>query len=212
MTTLRVPFYLVANKKLGDNIVASLAKAMMELRRDLLGEYPIFAQIGAPSLEKDAHIPIHPGAALYFNGEQQTFLDRYADKLFYLVMLLGLMASMLAATWKFMTRDADPSRDHLLMGLNELAGRVQAAGTELELMEAERCIDEILELELERYMGVSSIVVGNLRHSCFSPWYREAARGVVKQRYRLVPQSREGDRGGRLSPFATAPARGGDAA
>ena len=37
-TTLRVPFYLVANKKLGDTIVASLAKARMEMRRDLPGE------------------------------------------------------------------------------------------------------------------------------------------------------------------------------
>jgi hypothetical protein len=33
--------------------------------------------------EKDAQIPIHTGAATYFNSEQQSFLDKYANKLFY---------------------------------------------------------------------------------------------------------------------------------
>jgi TRAP transporter TAXI family solute receptor len=96
MTTLRVPFYLVANKRLGDGMVASLARTMIEVRRDLLGEHPLFSQISAPSDDKDAQIPIHPGAHTYFDGEQQSFLDKYADKLFYLTMLLGFAASMLA--------------------------------------------------------------------------------------------------------------------
>jgi hypothetical protein len=115
LTTLRVPLYLVANKNLGDDVIAALAKTMMEVRRDLLGEYPILAQISAPSTDKDAFVPVHPGAAAYFNGEQQSFLDKYADKLFYASMLLGFAASMLAAAWKFMTKGSRDPRESPLI-------------------------------------------------------------------------------------------------
>jgi TRAP-type uncharacterized transport system substrate-binding protein len=150
LTTLRVPLYLVANKKLGDSVAAALAKAMMEVRRDLLGEYPLLAQISAPSTDKDAFIPIHPGAAAYFNGEQQSFLDKYADKLFYLSMLLGFAASMMAAAWKFMTRDSS-AQERPLMRLYALMDKIGAANNEAELVDAERDIDEILKRELEKH-------------------------------------------------------------
>ena len=52
LTTLRVPFYLVANKKLADGVVAALAKTIMEVRRDLVGEYPLVAQASAPSARR----------------------------------------------------------------------------------------------------------------------------------------------------------------
>ena len=38
MKTLHVPFYLVANKTLSDDVVGALAKAIMDARRDLIGE------------------------------------------------------------------------------------------------------------------------------------------------------------------------------
>jgi len=153
MSTLRVPFYLVANKKLDNTVVASLAKTMMEVRRDLLGEDPLFAQISTPSADKDALIPIHSGAAAYFDGEQQSFLDKYADKLFYLTMLLGFVASMLAAAWKFMTKGENAAEDDPLAHLNALADQIKVATSEAELSDIERDIDEILRIELEKHSG-----------------------------------------------------------
>ena len=151
LTTLRVPFYLVANKKLSDSAVAALAQTMMEVPRDLVGEYPLLAQISAPSSDKDATIPIHPGAATYFSGEQQSFLDKYADKLFYLFMLLGFFISMLAAAWKFMTKDAGGAEDAPLTHLTRLMDQIRTTNSEAELANAERDIDEILKTQLERY-------------------------------------------------------------
>ena len=116
LTTLRVPLYLVANKKLSSTVVTALAKAIMDVRRDLVGEYPLLAQIAPASADKDAYIPIHPGAAAYFDGEEQSSLDKYADKLFYLSMLLGFLASALAAAWKSMTRDASVAADRPCYG------------------------------------------------------------------------------------------------
>jgi TRAP-type uncharacterized transport system substrate-binding protein len=43
LTTLRVSFYLVASKKLDNDLVSDLTEALMKARGDLLGELPILA-------------------------------------------------------------------------------------------------------------------------------------------------------------------------
>jgi TRAP-type uncharacterized transport system substrate-binding protein len=54
LTTLRVSFYLVARKTLDNDLVTDLAQALMNARRDLLGELPILAQVTAPDTDADA--------------------------------------------------------------------------------------------------------------------------------------------------------------
>src|SRR4029079_18654497 len=48
LTTLRLPLYLVAQKKLSDDVVGSLTKAIFDVRRDLTSEFPVLAQIAKP--------------------------------------------------------------------------------------------------------------------------------------------------------------------
>ena len=101
LTTLRVPFYLVANKKLEDDDIADLTRAIMEARREPLAEYPLLAQIAAPSTDKDAYIPIHPGAASFYDGSQKSFFDKYGDALYAIPILLGMLAWLTTAIWNF---------------------------------------------------------------------------------------------------------------
>ena len=82
LTTLRVPYYLVADRKLDDDTTGAVTKAVMETRRDLMTEYPLLAQISAPSTEKDAFIPIHPGAAAYLDGSTKNVFEKYGDHSF----------------------------------------------------------------------------------------------------------------------------------
>ncbi|MGB6935275.1 MAG: TAXI family TRAP transporter solute-binding subunit, partial [Xanthobacteraceae bacterium] len=77
LTTLRTSLYLVANKKISNDLVATLTQTIMRVRRELLVEQPIFAQIAAPSTDTDAYLPLHPGAAAFYNGTQQSFMDEY---------------------------------------------------------------------------------------------------------------------------------------
>jgi len=151
MTTLRVPIYLVANKRLDDGDMADLAKVMMESRRDLVGEFPILAQITAPNTDKDAYIPVHPGAAAYFDGDQKDFFDRYSNALYYGPMLLGAVASLLAAAWKFVGTGANGKRGNPLEPMRALARRVRTARSENELAAIEEEIDTIFEAELTRW-------------------------------------------------------------
>lgn len=151
LTTLRIPFYLVASKKLSDSVVTALTKGIMEARRDLLTDYPALAQISAASTDKDAFIPIHPGAETYFEGEQQTVVEKYGDQFFYVSMALGTLASVLAAVWKFMMKGEEPPEVRPLTRLYALTELIGEAGAEPGLAVIERQIDEILKKELERY-------------------------------------------------------------
>ena len=77
LTTLKVSFYVVAKKQLDNDEVTDLTEALMNARRDLLGELPMLAQMTAPSTDSDAYLSLHPGAAAFYNGTQQTFLDKW---------------------------------------------------------------------------------------------------------------------------------------
>jgi TRAP transporter TAXI family solute receptor len=151
LTTLRVPLYLAANKKLSDDIVGELAKTIMDSRGDLLAEIPLLAQIAAPSTDKDAFIPIHPGAAAFFDGTQQTFFEKYSDALYYGPMALGGLASLLAAIWKFVGFGGNARAASPLDPLYALAGRIRAAESESELAAVEEDLDTILKAELTKY-------------------------------------------------------------
>ena len=153
LTTLRVPFYLVAKKTLSDDVVASLTQSIMETRRDLIGEFPVLKQISAPNTDKDDDKDtfIHPGAAAYFDGTQKSFLDKYGDQFMYGSMVLGSLASIFAAAWKFMTKKEDGPESLPLMRLYAFKDQLSKAGSEAELAEAEQRVDEIFKSELEKH-------------------------------------------------------------
>src|SRR3984885_7616648 len=102
LTTLRTSLYLVAQKKLGTDLVTTLTQTIMSARRALMREQPIFAQITSPSTDQDAYLPLHPGAAAVYNSTQQSFMDEYGNWIYLTPMVLGGFATALAAAWKFL--------------------------------------------------------------------------------------------------------------
>jgi TRAP transporter TAXI family solute receptor len=150
LTTLRMPFYLVANKKVSDDVAGALVKAVFDARRELSKDHPLLAQIAEPDKDKDAFIPIHHGASQYFEDEQKSFFDKYGDQLFYGSMLLGMLTSLLAGVWRYMLKDDPEPQERPLSRLFALMDRVREARDETELASAEQEIDEILKLQLEQ--------------------------------------------------------------
>jgi hypothetical protein len=150
VTTLRVGFYLVANKHLSPTLVAELAKKLMSVRRDLIGEQPLLAGIAAPDTDSDAYIAIHPGAAAFYNGTEESFVDRYSNAIYLTPMVLGALASAFAAAWRFLgVRPLDPSQT-TLDALCGLPGRVRKTDDEAELAAIEEEVDAILRNQLAR--------------------------------------------------------------
>jgi TRAP transporter TAXI family solute receptor len=151
MMTLRVPIYLVANKALAADKVTELTGAIMEVRRDLLSAFPILGQISAPDTDKDAFLPVHPGAAAYFNGNEPTFFDRYGDAIFYGSLLLGTLTSLVAAAWRFMGFRQIAGGHGPLEALYALADHIREATSLSDLLQVEEEIDAILKIELLKH-------------------------------------------------------------
>ena len=95
--------------------------------------------------QKPGFIPIHAGAAAYFDGDQKTFFDKYGDQIFYGSMLLGTLTSIFAAAWKFMTKNSDDPAEHPLRRLHGLIDQISKAGSDTELDAVERSIDDVLK-------------------------------------------------------------------
>jgi hypothetical protein len=150
LTTFRVPFYLAANRKLNADSVTELTRAIMSVRRELVSEYPGLAQMSAPETDKDAYIPIHPGAAAYYDDTQKDFFDKYGNLLFYGPMALGAIGSGLVAAWQFLGIGGGGQSGTSLDPLYALARRVREAKDEAELAEVEDEIDNIIKAELIR--------------------------------------------------------------
>jgi hypothetical protein len=147
VTTLRASLYLVANKKLSSDLITTLTQTIMSVRRDLLGEQPIFAQITAPSTDQDAYLPLHPGAAAVYNSTTQSFMDEYGNWIYLTPMALGGAATLLAAAWKFLRIGGPATPQGPLDSLYALARRIRKADTEAELLDIEEEIDNILKAE-----------------------------------------------------------------
>jgi TRAP-type uncharacterized transport system substrate-binding protein len=146
VTTLRASLYLVAQKKLGSDLVTTLTQTLMSVRRDLMREQPIFAQITSPSTDQDAYLPLHPGAAAVYNGTQQSFMDEYGNWIYLTPMILGGAATVFAAAWKFLGL-GNPVSEGPLDSLYALGRRIRNAGTEAELSDIEEEIDDILKAQ-----------------------------------------------------------------
>jgi len=147
VTTLRTSFYLVAQKKLDSDLVTDLTESLMNARRDLLPEYPLLGQITTPDTDASAYIPLHPGAAAFYNGTQESFLDKWGNIIFLAPMIAGALASILAAAWKFLRAGGPQTPEQALDTLYALGRRIRICGSAAELDEIEQDIDRVLQAQ-----------------------------------------------------------------
>ena len=147
VTTLRTSLYLVSKKSLDSDLATNLTQTIMKVRRELLRENPLFAQITAPNTDADAYLPVHPGAAAFYNGTQQSFIDEYSNYIYLGPMMLGGIASVLAAAWKFLGIGQPEVKEGPLDTLYALARRIRSVNSETELSSIEEEIDNILRAE-----------------------------------------------------------------
>lgn len=120
----------------------------MIAKRDLEIEQPALAQIAAPELDSAAYIPVHPGAAEYYNNTQRDWLDKYANWIFLLPIVFGIGATTFAATWKFLEYENDRFQETLMAANYHLPKKIRSAASETELQQIEDEIDSLLHTHL----------------------------------------------------------------
>jgi len=147
LTTLRVGSYLVANKKLDADVITTLTQALISARNDLVRDQPLLAGIAAPDTDPDAYIAVHPGAAAYYNGTQQSFMDKYSNWIYLTPMVLGALASIFAAAWRFLGIErTDP--EAAMKTLFALPRRIREVQSDAELTAIESEVDAALDTEM----------------------------------------------------------------
>jgi hypothetical protein len=153
VTSLRVGYYLVANRHLNPNVIADLTKKIVAVRRDLVGEQPLLSGIAAPDTDAGAYLPVHPGAAAYYNGTQQSFMDRYGNAIYLTPMALGGLASIFAAAWRFLGVRSTQGVPTTLDALCDLPAKIRATHDDDELIEIENEIDALVRAQLVQSVG-----------------------------------------------------------
>ena len=123
----------------------------MKARRDLLAEMPILAQSSEPDTGKDAYLPLHPGAAAFYDGSRLGFLDKWGNAIFLAPMIAGGLVSILAYAWKFLRAgNVSLPAEVALDALYALGPRIRASDREADLDEIEREIDRVLRAQRAR--------------------------------------------------------------
>jgi len=139
ITTLFVAHLLVAKSSVQEDKIAALTRLLFDARVPLQNEFPTARLIEAASTDKDAAVPVHPGAAAYYDSSEKTFMERYSDALFYGPMLLSLVGTAGLAAYRYLSRDDSFALSERLLRLkNVAAGAAQA-----------QHLDELAALEKE---------------------------------------------------------------
>jgi TRAP transporter TAXI family solute receptor len=142
--TISFAHHIVARKGLSESTVATFTRQLFAIRQTLLSEFPLAAKIETPDTDKDAAIPVHPGAAAYVDGEEKTFLDRYSDFIWWGLMGLSAMGSAGAWFAGYLKKDERSNNSSLRDRLLDMlaAARHSDSTEELDQMQAEA--DDIL--------------------------------------------------------------------
>ena len=137
--TISFSHHIVARKSLPESTVAAFTRQLFAVRQAVMVEFPLAAKIETPDTDKDAAIPVHPGAAAFVDGEEKTFLDRYSDFIWWGLMGLSAMGSAGAWFAGYLKKDERNTnstlRDRLLDMLE--AARHSDSAEELDQMQAE---------------------------------------------------------------------------
>src|SRR5690242_10564837 len=149
--TVSINHLIIAPRTLSDTKVGAFARQVVNVRQQLARELPNAPKIEKPDTDKDAALPAHEGAAAYFDGNERTFLERYTDYIWGVILVLsglGSAGAWLQHYWKRDEREAyETHRDSLF----ELISRARQAESPeaLEAMQAEA--DNVLREALDCY-------------------------------------------------------------
>jgi hypothetical protein len=127
-----------------DATVGAVTRLLLSKRLSIAANAPVASRMEAPPTDRDAALPVHPGAAAWLDGEEETFLEKYSDFFYIGAMVLSVLASGAAALASRMTPDPHSRIDDLLARLMVMLGEARRATAESDLDALEEETDSIL--------------------------------------------------------------------
>jgi TRAP transporter TAXI family solute receptor len=142
--TISFAHHIVARRGLSESTVAAFTRQLFAIRQTVMAEFPLAAKIETPDTDKDAVIPVHPGAAAYVDGEEKTFLDRYSDFIWWGLMGLSAMGSAGAWFAGYLKKDERSNNSSLRGRLLDMLGAARHSDSIEELDQMQTEADGIL--------------------------------------------------------------------
>lgn len=142
--TISFSHHIVARKNLSEITVAAFTRQLFAIRQTVMTEFPLAAKIETPDTDKDAFIPVHPGAAAFVDGEEKTFLDRYSDYIWWGLMALSAMGSVGAWFAGYLRKDERNNNSSLRERLLEMIAVARRTDSLEELDQMQSEADNIL--------------------------------------------------------------------
>lgn len=147
--TVSVNHLIIAPRSLSDMKVSAFARQTFNVRQQLARELPNAPKIEKPDTDKDAALPAHEGAAAYFDGTERTFLERYTDYIWGVILVLsglGSAGAWLRHYWSSDEREAyETHRDDLL----DLISKARQAASPEALSAMQSQADDVLREALD---------------------------------------------------------------
>ncbi len=177
--TVGLSHLIVARKSISEATATTLTRQLFADRQALLRELPGIATLEKPDTDKDASVPVHPGAAAYIDGTERTFVEKYSDYFWGALLVFSGVGSAGASFRAFFRRD---EKAHHTMLRDRLLDLIAQARSERSVEEVERIegeADEILRDTLACYED-GAIEEGQL-----------TAFGLVLEQFRHVAAERK---------------------
>ncbi|HEY5129172.1 MAG TPA: TAXI family TRAP transporter solute-binding subunit [Bradyrhizobium sp.] len=149
--TIGFSHHIVARKGLAESTVAAFTRQLFAIRQSVMTEFPLAAKIETPDTDKDAVIPVHPGAAAFVDGEEKTFLDRYSDYIWWGLMALSAIGSAGAWFAGYLKKDERSNNSSLRERLLEMIAAARRSDSTEELDQMQTEADDILRDTLHCY-------------------------------------------------------------
>ena len=143
--TLGVSVRLMAANTMKDSLAGGVTRLLFSNRPSIAQVAPLANQFEAPSTDRGAAIPVHPGAAAYLDDEEETFFDRYSDGIYIGAMILSVLGSAAAAVAsRAGSAGKGADNDRLLRRLLDVLRSARTADTLAALDTLEQETDDIL--------------------------------------------------------------------
>ncbi|MDG1872519.1 MAG: TAXI family TRAP transporter solute-binding subunit [Mariniblastus sp.] len=136
--TLGISAVLVARNDLPDGVVQTITKTLFERRVDLTNEVSVFAKLDEASSSSNLRFPLHEGADAFYRRSEPGFLTRHAESMGFILTVMLLGWSCLAAGKNLFVRERKDRVDTYYAAVDEIMGALEddiepQQATELEV-------------------------------------------------------------------------------
>jgi TRAP-type uncharacterized transport system substrate-binding protein len=141
LDTIGLEWLLVAQSKMSSTTAGDIARIVYENKSALGLDNGFATHIEPASVEKDAFVMAHQGAADYINDDTKSFMDKYSDMMYLGAAALSVIGSIFAAIYAKITRIAPEKASELSTAILCIGERIEHAHS-LDQLE---CLQDELE-------------------------------------------------------------------